>query len=137
MINSFKTDLYSKSRDWFLYDNGLRHERVKLKSRLGLSRFLLLIFTFFTDMAEKKKKPGGDNILSKKESIVQKLSPEPKATTMKFTREGPREFVECNYDEIFLENIKQACTQHFKEMQNCDVLASGTGTFMYALGPIT
>ena len=23
------TDLLSKSMDWFLYDNGLRHERVK------------------------------------------------------------------------------------------------------------
>ena len=41
---------------------------------------------------------------------------------MKFTRERPREFVEYNYDEILLENIKQACTQHFKEKQNCDVL---------------
>ena len=46
---------------------------------------------------------------------------------MKFTREGPREFVEYNYDEILLENIKQACTQHFKEKRNCDVLASEQG----------
>ena len=91
--------------DWFLYDNGPRHERVKLKCQLGFSWFLLLIFTFFTTMAEKKKKPGEENILSKKELIVQKLSPEPKTTTMKFTREGPREFVEYNYDEILLENI--------------------------------
>ena len=59
--------------------------------------------------------------------IVQKLSSEPKATTMKFTREGSREFVEYNYDEILLENIKQACTQHFKEKRNCDVLASEQG----------
>ena len=74
-------------------------------------------------MAEKMK-PGKDNIFPKKELIVQKLSSEPKTTTMKFTREGPREFVEYNYDEILLENIKQACTQHFKEKRNCDVLAS-------------
>ena len=46
---------------------------------------------------------------------------------MKFTREGPRKFVECNYDEKLLENIKKACTQHFKEKRNCDVLASGQG----------
>ena len=26
-------DLQSKSMDWFLYDNGLRHERVKEKNR--------------------------------------------------------------------------------------------------------
>ena len=25
------TDLLRKSMDWFLYDNGLRHERVKIK----------------------------------------------------------------------------------------------------------
>ena len=46
---------------------------------------------------------------------------------MKFTREGPREFVEYNYDKILLENIKQACTQHFTEKRNCDVLASEQG----------
>ena len=30
-INSFMTDavIMSKLMDWFLYDNGLRHERVK------------------------------------------------------------------------------------------------------------
>ena len=70
---------------------------------------------------------GGDNILSKKELIVQKLSPESKITTMKFTREGPREFAEYNYEKILLENIKQACTQHVKEKRNCDVLASEQG----------
>ena len=59
-------------------------------------------------MAEKKKKPGKDNILSKKELIIQKLSSEPKTTTIKFTREGLREFVKYNYDEILLENIKEA-----------------------------
>lgn len=42
---------------------------------------------------------------------------------MEFTREGPREFVEYNCDQIFLENTKKAYTQHFKEKRNCDVLA--------------
>ena len=46
---------------------------------------------------------------------------------MKFTREVPREFADYNYDEILLENIKQACTQHFKEKRNCDILASEQG----------
>ena len=59
--------------------------------------------------------------------IVQKLSSEPKPTTMKFPREGTRKFVKCDYDEKLLENIKKACTQHFKEKRNCDVLASGQG----------
>ena len=31
------------------------------------------------------------------------------------------------YDEILLENIKEACTQHFKEKRNCDVLDSEQG----------
>ena len=93
-------NLLHKSIDWLLYDNGLRHERVKLRCRLGFSRFLLLIFTFLTVMAEKKKKLGEDNILSKKELIFQKLSSESKTTTTKFTREGPIEFVEYNFDEI-------------------------------------
>ena len=78
-------------------------------------------------MADKTKKPGEENILSKKELIVQKLSSESKTTTLKFTRESPREFVEYDYDEILPENIKQACTQHFKEKRNCDVLASEQG----------
>ena len=34
---------------------------------------------------------------------------------MKITREGPREFVEYNNDEILLENIKEGCTQHLKK----------------------
>ena len=107
--------------DWFLYDIGLRHERVKFKCRLGFSRFLLLIFTFFTAMAEKNKEPGKDNILSKTELIIQKLSSETKTTTTKLAEEGPREFVEDNYYEII------TCTQHFKEKRNCDVLASEQG----------
>ena len=78
----------------------------------------------FTVTAEKKKEPGEENMLSKKKLIVQKLSSEPKPTTMKFVRDGPREFVEYNYDKILLDNIKEACTQHFKEKRNCDVLAS-------------
>ena len=78
-------------------------------------------------MADKTKKPGEENILSKRELIVQKLSSESKTTTMKFTRESPREFVEYDYDEILPENIKQACAQHFKEKRNCDVLASEQG----------
>ena len=68
------------------------------------------IFTFFTTLAEEKKKLGEDNILSKKELIAQNLSSESKTATMKFAREDPREFVEYDYDKILLENIKQACT---------------------------
>ena len=57
---------------------------------------LLAYLHFFYSMTEKKKKPGEKNIFSKKELIVQKLSSEPETTTMKFTREGPRESVKYN-----------------------------------------
>ena len=57
---------------------------------------LIAYLHFFTAMADKQKKPGEEKILSKKELIVQKLNPEPKATTMKFTRKVPREYVEHN-----------------------------------------
>ena len=77
-------------------------------------------------MVEKKKKPVEENI-SKKELVVQKLSCEPKPSTMKFTREGPKEFVEYNYDKVLLGNIKEAYIQHFKEKQNCDVLPFAQG----------
>ena len=58
---------------------------------------LIAYLHFFTAMTDKQKKPGKENILSKKELIVKKLSPEPKPTTMKFTRKVPREFVEYNF----------------------------------------
>ena len=99
--------------------------KLSSKAELASGGSYCLSSLFFTAIAEKKKL-GEDNI-SKKELIVQKLSFEPKATTMKFTREVPREFVDYNYDEILLENIKQACTQYFKEKRNCDILASEQG----------
>ena len=49
-------------------------------------------------------------MLSKKELMIRKLSSEPKPITMKFIKEGPREFVEYNYNKILLENIIEACT---------------------------
>ena len=85
-----------------------------LTSRVSYYLFSL----FFTAMAEKKK-PGKENIFSKKELIVLRLCSGSKPTTMKFTREGPRE-----YDKTLLGNIKESCTQHFKEKRTCNVLAS-------------
>ena len=73
----------------------------------------------FTVMAEKKKKPGEENILSKKELIVLILCSGSRPTTMQLTREGPVE-----YDEILLENIEETCTQNFFKKQNCNVLIS-------------
>ena len=49
---------------------------------IWLLAVLIAYLHFFTAMAGKKKKPGEDNILSKKELIVQKLSSEPETTMM-------------------------------------------------------
>ena len=61
------------------------------------------------------------------ELLVQRLSTEPKPTTMKYSREGPRDFVPFEYEEVTIDNIKKACQKHFKEHRNCDVLASEQG----------
>ena len=50
-------------------------------------------------MVEKKKKRGEENILPKNEVILQALDSELKPTTIKFAREGLREFVEYDYDK--------------------------------------
>ena len=34
-LNPFMTEAVSKSMDWFLYDNGLRHDRVKYSYQNG------------------------------------------------------------------------------------------------------
>ena len=46
---------------------------------------------------------------------------------MKYSREGPRDFVQFEYEEVTIENIKKACQKHFKEHRDCDVLASEQG----------
>ena len=45
---------------------------------------------------------------------------------MKYSREGPRDFVPFEYEEVTIDNIKKACQKHFKEHRYCDVLTSGS-----------
>ena len=59
--------------------------------------------------------------------LVQRLSTEPKPTTMKYSREGSRDFVPFEYEEVAIGNIKKSCQKHFKEHRNCDALASEQG----------
>ena len=53
-FNSFMTEAVSKSMDWFLYDNGLRHERVKCKKYFlylitgDIPHSYLILVGFFT-----------------------------------------------------------------------------------------
>ena len=44
-------------------------------------------------------------ILDKSELIAQRLSAEPKGNSMKYAKQGPREFVPFEYSEVTLENI--------------------------------
>ena len=46
---------------------------------------------------------------------------------MKYSREGPRDFIPFEYEEVTIDNIKKACQKHFKEHRDCDVLASEQG----------
>lgn len=80
----------------------------------------------------KKSSGLGENILSEKEMIVQRLASEASGKAMKYERIGPQEFVTYPFDEITLDNIKTACYHHFKDRLThsdmvCDVLASQNG----------
>ena len=46
---------------------------------------------------------------------------------MKYTREGPRDFVPFEYEEVTIDNIKKACQKQFKEHRNCNVSVSEQG----------
>ena len=46
---------------------------------------------------------------------------------MKYSREGPRDFVLFEYEEETIDKIKKACKKHFKKHRNCYVLTSEQG----------
>ena len=63
-------------------------------------------------MKEKRigKKGGVSNdILSKAEVVIQRLSAEVSGKAQKYSRIGPREFVPFDNEEVTLANIKTAC----------------------------
>ena len=57
---------------------------------------------------------GHGLILDKRELIAQRLSAELKGKSMKYAKQGPREFVPFEYSEITLENTKRACKVHYR-----------------------
>ena len=68
---------------------------------------------------------GHGLIIDKSEVIAQRLSAEPKGNSMKYAKQGEREFVLFEYREVALENIKRACKVYYLEnLANCDILAS-------------
>ena len=84
-------------------------------------------------MKEKRtgKRKAPHDILQKEEIIIQRLSVEVSGKAQKYSRVGPREFVPFDYDEVTLENIKNAFRRHFApvvgECMICDVLAGEQG----------
>lgn len=89
---------------------------------------------FKTAMKEKrigKRKAPSHDILQKEEIVIQRLSTEVTGKAQKYSRIGPREFVPYGYDEMTLNNIKDACTRHLapavRERMTCDVLAGEQG----------
>ena len=47
------------------------------------------------------------------ELISQRLSAKPKGNSMKYAKQGPREFLPFEYSEVTLENNKRFCKVHY------------------------
>ena len=81
--------------------------------------------------SEKASTDIGCHILNSKEMIVQPLESDPSGKAKKYERTGAQEFVEFDYEEVSIENIKRACNYHFKNRipygMTCDILASDRG----------
>ena len=96
--------------------------------------------TFKNEMKAKRRKTGDGgakknekgNILERQELVVQRLSSEVSGKAQKYTRVGPREFVQYDEEELSTEGIKAACEKHFSPSLErkglfCDVLAGEQG----------
>ena len=78
----------------------------------------------------KKNEKG--NILERQELVVQRLSAEVSGKAQKYTRLGPREFVQYDEEELSIEGIKAASEKHFspsleRKGLSCDVFAGEQG----------
>ena len=97
---------------------------------------------FEKQMKAKRQKGGGaknetGNILDKQELVVQRLSSEVSGKAQKYTRVGPREFVQYDEQELTIAGIKAACEKHFSSSLtqglSCDVLAGEQGPSCLAI----
>jgi len=85
----------------------------------------------------KEKRQGKRNAEGKTDRLtVQRLSAEVSGAAQKYSRMGPREFVPYEYEDLTIENVKEACLQHYQnnpdegpqlEGMECDVLAGEQG----------
>jgi hypothetical protein len=82
--------------------------------------------------AKRTKSDGGVRAKNKKgnaphELIVQRLAGEPD-NKQTYKPVQPREFVNFEYEDLTLANLKKACAAHFNlPSSTCDVLVSNTG----------
>ncbi|ESO85514.1 hypothetical protein LOTGIDRAFT_155001 [Lottia gigantea] len=83
----------------------------------------------FKSKVKNKSKKNEDKSNIKENIIVQRLSAEVSGKAQKYTRVGAREFVPFIYDEITIQNIKNACSSHYEYESDliCDVLAGERG----------
>ena len=84
-----------------------------------------------TGHGDAKKNERG-NILERQELVVQRLSAEVSGKAQKYTRVGPREFVQYDEEELSIEGIKAACEKHLspsleRKGLSSDVLAGEQG----------
>ena len=88
------------------------------------------------DGGAKKNEKG--NILERPELVVQRLSSEVSGKAEKYTRVGPRKFVQYDEEELSIVGIKAPCEKHFSSSLEhkrffCDVLAGEQGPSCHSM----
>ncbi len=89
-----------------------------------------------------KRKAAEKGVSATGEIIVQRLSATVSGKAQKYSRVGAREFVPFDqFEELTVENVKEACEQHFIELKEsedlvCDVLAGEQGPSCRTIGQI-
>ena len=121
MTTEFK--LYTSRGFWYTLVGCFEQKITKQIALKLLTQFQTIWAVYvFLDREEK-----GVREIKISDLLVQRLSTEPKPTTMKYSRERPRNFVPFEYEEVTIHNVKNAYQKHFKEHRNCDVLALEQG----------
>ena len=82
---------------------------------MPLGRHLILIYSLGDKKPAEKTATIRGEVLILKKVVVQLLSSESKKTTMKYSKERPTVFVPYQYDDITIENIKEACRTFFPQ----------------------
>ena len=92
--------------------------------------------------ASKRKAAEKAGVSATGEIIVQRLSATVSGKAQKYSGVGAREFVPFDqFEELTVDNIKEACEQHFTELKEsdnlvCDVLAGEQGPSCRTIGQI-